>query len=164
MIITDEDLKALSAKLNASNAEVARPIHTFSAAVAAAAKNADGRKLELLRSVRAAGRRLGVFLPEDKAVDVRELNLQLADVDVGESIAFKSLLAAGRLDRLTQLLTPSGVERRPRKPRTLVESKRRRRGHSLSSILGTTVAVESRLSPFRLVEATLACRFASPFG
>lgn len=97
MIITDEDLKALSAKLNASNAEVAQLIHTFSAAVAAAAKNADGRKLELLRSVRAAGRRLGVFLPEDKAVDVRELNLQLADVDVGEQIAFKALLAQAGL-------------------------------------------------------------------
>jgi hypothetical protein len=97
MIITDEDLKALSAKLNASNADGARPIHTFSAAVAAAAKNADGRKLELLRSVRAAGRRLGVFLPEDKAVDVRELNIQLADVDVSERIRFKSMLAAAGL-------------------------------------------------------------------
>src|SRR4029077_4327040 len=97
MIITDEDLKALSAKLNASNAEVARPIHTFSAAVGAAAKNADGRKLELLRSVRAASRRLGVLLPEDKAVCIRELNIQLADVDVGERIAFKALLAQAGL-------------------------------------------------------------------
>jgi hypothetical protein len=97
MIISDEDLKLLSQKLNASNAETSRSVVTFGAAILAAAKSADGKKLELLRSVRAAGRRLGVFLPEDEKVDVRELNLQLIDIDVGERIAFKSLLAQAGL-------------------------------------------------------------------
>jgi hypothetical protein len=97
MIISDEDLKLLSQKLNASNAESSRPVQTFSAAIAAAAKSADGKKLELLRSVRAAGRRLGVFLPEDKRIDMHELNLQLGDVDTGERIAFKALLAQAGL-------------------------------------------------------------------
>jgi hypothetical protein len=97
MIISDEDLKLLSQKLNASNTESNRPVQTFSAAIAAAAKSADGKRLELLRSVRAAGRRLGVFLPEDEKVDVRKLNLQLIDIDVGERIAFKSLLAQAGL-------------------------------------------------------------------
>jgi hypothetical protein len=97
MIISDEDLKLLSQKLNASNAETSRSVVTFSAAILAAAKSADGKKLELLRSVRAAGRRLGVFLLEDEKVDVRELNLQLIDIDVGERIAFKSLLAQAGL-------------------------------------------------------------------
>jgi hypothetical protein len=93
MIITDADLKSLANKLSASRAENEQRLMTFSDAVAAAAKSADGVKMEALRKVRAMGRRLGVFLSDDKVIDLRDLNGQLKGATIEDRLAFKSMLA-----------------------------------------------------------------------
>ena len=64
MVITDTDLQNMIAKLSANRGK--SPNVTFSQAVAAAAKDADGKCLEMLRVVRAMARRLGVELPENR--------------------------------------------------------------------------------------------------
>jgi hypothetical protein len=97
MINLDIDLQLPVQKLNASRSDANRTLKAYSEAVSAAARNADGVRLELLRNVRATGRRLGVFLAEEKPIDMRDLNLQLADIDIGERIAFKALLAQAGL-------------------------------------------------------------------
>ena len=72
MVITDTDLQNMIAKLSANRGEL--PNVTFSQAVAAAAKDADGKCLEMLRVVRAMARRLGVELPENQKIELAWLN------------------------------------------------------------------------------------------
>jgi hypothetical protein len=91
MVITDADLSNMIAKLNANHAE-STGVVTFSQAVAAAARDADGKRLEMLRTVRAMARRLGVELPENEQIDLRKINKMLTGEDTGERIAFKASL------------------------------------------------------------------------
>jgi hypothetical protein len=91
MVITDTDLSNMIAKLSANRGESANVV-TFAAAVAAAAREADGKRLEMLRAVRAMARRLGVELPENEKIDLRKINKMLVGEDTGERIAFKSAL------------------------------------------------------------------------
>jgi hypothetical protein len=90
MVITDTDLQNMIAKLSANRGE--SPNVTFSQAVAAAAKDADGKCLEMLRAVRAMARRLGVELPENQKIELAWLNKQLIGEDTSERIAFKASL------------------------------------------------------------------------
>jgi hypothetical protein len=91
MIITDTDLQNMIAKLSANRDESANVV-TFAAAVAAAARDADGKRLEMLRTVRAMARRLGVELPENEKIDLRQINKMLLGEDTLERMAFKSAL------------------------------------------------------------------------
>ena len=91
MVITETDLSNMIQKLNANHAESAGVV-TFSQAVAAAAREADGKRLEMLRTVRAMARRLGVELPENEKIDLRKINKMLTGEDTGERIAFKASL------------------------------------------------------------------------
>jgi hypothetical protein len=79
------------AKLNAGHGESANAV-TFAAAVAAASRDADGKRLEMLRTVRAMARRLGVELPENQRIELPWLNKQLIGEDCLERLAFKSAL------------------------------------------------------------------------
>jgi hypothetical protein len=99
MIISDDDLKMLSRKLSSMSAAHAERdnTQTFSEAVAASAKNADGKRLELLRSIRAMARRLGVELPEDRKIDPTWLNKLLVGEDISARLSFKSALHSAGL-------------------------------------------------------------------
>jgi hypothetical protein len=65
MVITDQDISGMIAKLNAGRGESANVVN-FAEAVKAAARDADGRRLEMLRSIRAMARRLGIEIPENQ--------------------------------------------------------------------------------------------------
>ena len=91
MVITDVDLSNMIAKLSANRGESDNVV-TFAAAVAAAAREADGKRLEMLRAVRAMARRLGVELPENQKIELTWLNKQLIGEDCLERLAFKSAL------------------------------------------------------------------------
>jgi hypothetical protein len=91
MVITDQDISGMIAKLNAGRGESANVV-TFAEAVKAAARDADGKRLEMLRTVRAMARRLGVELPENQKIELTWLNKQLIGEDTSERIAFKASL------------------------------------------------------------------------
>jgi hypothetical protein len=96
MVITDQDISGMIAKLNAGRGESANVV-TFAEAVKAAARDADGRRLEMLRSIRAMARRLGVELPENEKIEVARLNKMLIGESTDARIAFKSALHSAGL-------------------------------------------------------------------
>jgi hypothetical protein len=96
MVITDTDISGMIAKLNAGRGESANVV-TFAEAVKAAARDADGRRLEMLRSIRAMARRLGVELPENEKIEVARFNKMLIGESTDSRIAFKSALHSAGL-------------------------------------------------------------------
>ena len=92
MINLDTQLEQLCKALSATRQENDANVVTFAQAVQAASRAADGRKLELLRTVRAMARRLNLSLPEDQKIDPIWLNKQLVGESTDSRIALKNAL------------------------------------------------------------------------
>jgi hypothetical protein len=88
----DTQLDQLCAAVSATGHENDAKVVTFSRAVQAASRNADGRALELLRACRQMCRRLNITLPENEKVDPTWLNKALVGESIDSRIALKNAL------------------------------------------------------------------------